>query len=55
MTLQLILVAVTHQRHRASACEPLYQAQRKLLTMVLYGPAALVDRAIKEKLLSIPL
>ena len=53
VALLLILGAVAHQRHVAPSRELLHQAQRKLLTMVLDGSAALVDRAIKEKLLSI--
>jgi precorrin-4 methylase len=53
MTLQLILGEVAHQRHPAPSRESLHQAQRKLLTMVLYGSATLVDRAVKKKLLSI--
>jgi hypothetical protein len=53
VTLLLILGAVAHQRHLASSRELLHQAQRKLLAMVLNGSAALVDRAIKEKLPSI--
>jgi hypothetical protein len=53
VTLLLILSAVAHQRHPAPSRELLHQAQRKLLSMVLNGSAAPVDRAIKEKLLSI--
>jgi hypothetical protein len=53
VALLLILGAVAHQRHPAPSGELLHQAQRKLLAMVLNGSAALVDRAIKEKLLSI--
>ena len=53
MTLQLILGAVAHQRHPTSSCELLYQAQRKLLAMVLNDSAPLVDRPIKEKLISV--
>ncbi|MGC2462521.1 MAG: hypothetical protein WA446_16360 [Steroidobacteraceae bacterium] len=53
MALLLIVGAVAHQRHLAPSRELPHQAQRKLLTMVLNGSAALVDRAIKEKLLSI--
>jgi hypothetical protein len=53
VALLLILGAVAHQRHLAPSRESPHQAQRKLLAMVLNGSAALVDRAIKEKPLSI--
>ena len=53
VALLLILLAVAHQRHLAPSRELLHQAKRKLLTMILNGSTALVDRAIKEKLLSI--
>jgi hypothetical protein len=53
VALLLILGAVAHQRDSAPSRELLHQAQRKLLAMILNGSAALVDRAIKEKLLSI--
>lgn len=53
MTLRLILVAVAHQRHRTAARELLQQAQRRLLAMVLDGPAALIDRAIEKELRSV--
>jgi hypothetical protein len=53
VALLLILGAVAHQRHPAPARELLHEAERKLLAMVLNGSAALVDWAIKEKLLSI--
>jgi hypothetical protein len=53
MALKLVLSAVAHQRHPAPSRELLHQPQRKLLTMVLNGSAALVDRPIKKKLLSI--
>ena len=51
VTPTLILGAVAHQRDRPLSRELLDQAQRKFLAMVLDGSAALVDRAIKEKLL----
>jgi hypothetical protein len=53
MTLQLILGAVAHQRHPTPSRELLHQAQCKLLAMVLNDSAALVDRPIKEELISI--
>jgi hypothetical protein len=53
MALQLILGAVAHQGHPTPSRELLHEAQRKLLTMVLNSSAALVDRTIKKKLLSI--
>jgi hypothetical protein len=46
MTLQLILGAVAHERHRTLPGELLQQPQRKLLSMVLNGSAAQVDRTI---------
>jgi hypothetical protein len=49
----LIFFAVTQECHPTPTRELLDQAQRKLLSMVLNRPAALVDRAIKEKLGSI--
>jgi hypothetical protein len=48
MTLQLFFGAVAHQGHRTPSCELLQQTQRKLLTMVLDGSAAFVDRAIQK-------
>ena len=53
MTLRFIFGAVAHERHLAPPRELLHQAQRKLLTMVLNSSAALVERTIKKKLLSI--
>jgi hypothetical protein len=53
VALLLILGAMAHQGHPAPSREPLHQAQRKFLAMILNGSAALVDRAIKEKLVSI--
>ena len=55
MTLLLIFGAVAHQRHPTASRELLHQTERKFLTMVLYGSTALVNRAIEEKLISIPL
>jgi hypothetical protein len=53
VALPLIFGAVAHQRDPAPPRELLHQAQRKFLAMILNGSAALVDRAIKEKLVSI--
>ena len=53
MTLNLILGTVAQKGHPTPSGQLFHQAQRKLLAMVLNGSAALVDRAIKEKLFSI--
>jgi hypothetical protein len=53
VTLLLILVAVTHQRHPPLSCKLSYQAQRKLLAMVLNDSAAPIERPIKELFISI--
>jgi hypothetical protein len=53
MALPLILGAVAHQGHRASSRELFNQAKRKLLTMILDGPATLINWAAKKKLLLI--
>ena len=47
MTLCLIFGAVAQERHATRGSELLEEAQRELLTVVLDGSAALVDRAIK--------
>jgi hypothetical protein len=53
MALRLILVAVAEERHSPSSGQSFDQAERELLAMVLNRSAALVDRAIQEKLLSV--
>jgi len=53
VALLLILSIVAHQRDAAPRRELLHQAQRKLLTMVLNGSAALIDRTIKIWLRSV--
>src|SRR5882672_6213688 len=46
----LVLGAVAQKRHVLALREPLDQAQRELLAMILDGTAPLVDRAVEKKL-----
>jgi hypothetical protein len=53
VALCLIFGAVAEECHATRCSELLDEPQRELLAVVLNGSAALVDRAIKEQLLSI--
>src|SRR5919201_2401052 len=53
VALRLIFRAVAHQRHAAAAREPLDEAQRELLSVVLDRAAPRVHRAVHEQLATI--
>ena len=50
MALRLLLRTVAHECYATATAEPLDEAQRELLAVILDGPAARIDGPVHEQL-----